>query len=280
MSSAVRGFLVTLAAAGILGVTAAAAGSVPTPTSPVPSSGQGESCATTPSAVGQICERPDPTLSVPSRAERGTQIGVSGDNWRCITAEVSPSWSGTVQTAMVDQGSFEVSVPVGAEVEPGSYSVRVSCRGYSAAAPVTIFAPRVETTTPTTTRAPVTTRRPVTTEPTTEIIASPSGVETTGAQPSIAARPVDIPKPDNDIGGLLVVVLLATVVAVAALVAWWRRRAARTPHEPHPPRVRVRVVADANPDIRVRELVHPAGPAVRVRLSAGVPTVRVKEVPR
>lgn len=275
MSSAMRAFLGTLAAAGILGATAAAAWSTPTP---IPPSSPVESCATNPSAVGQICARPDPTLSIPSRAERGTQVTVSGENWRCITAQVSPSWSGAVQTAMVDQGSFAVSLPVGASVEPGSYAVQVSCGGYSAAAPITIFAPRVEITTPTTTtRPPVTTRKPVTTEPTTAITTPPTGVETTGEQPSIAAQPVDIPEADTDIGGPLVVVLLIAVVVGAMLVAWWRRRVARTPREPHPPRVRVRVAADANPYLRVRELT---GPAVRVRLSAGEPTVCVKEVSR
>ncbi|WP_280275698.1 hypothetical protein [Nocardia wallacei] len=272
MRGAVRAFLVTLSAAGILGATAATAGSVPTPTSPISPGGQVESCATTPSAVGRSCERPDPTLSVPSRAERGTQISVTGDNWRCLTARVTPSWSGAVQTAMVDRGSFDASLPVGAQVEPGSYSVEVSCGDDSATSPITIFARRGETTTPTTTHR--------TTEPTAEITTPSSGVETTDEQPSIAAQPGDIPQSHSTIGGPLVVVTLLAAVLLTALVVWWRRHVARTPHEPPPPRVRVRVVADANPSVRVRELAHPVGPAVRVRLSAGEPTVRVKEVPR
>ncbi|GAB2717222.1 hypothetical protein GCM10027089_46850 [Nocardia thraciensis] len=229
--------------------------------------------------MGESCERPEPTLVVnPSTAGPGTQVSVTGDYWPCVRVRVSPSWpGGAVQSLNVDQGSFDASVPVGDQVESGSYSIQASCGENSAARPVKI----VSTAKPTTT---TTKPKPTTTRPTAEIITETGTPETTDAQPSIVARSDDGPRGNNLIGSALAVVALLLAVGVATLVARRRRRVpdgTRAEHrDPGPPRVRVRVVAETSPSIRVRELTRPTGPAVRVRVRVGEPRIRVREIPR
>ncbi|MBB5917045.1 hypothetical protein BJY24_005957 [Nocardia transvalensis] len=258
-----------------LAVPAPTTTTTPPPTTTSSPTGGTRSCPTTPTVIGEFCPGPDPTLNVPSTAERGTRITVSGNYWRCATVRVTPSWTGTAEPATVyGEGSFEISFTATERVAPGQYSIRATCGEASKTEPITITVRSVPSSS-TTTRP-----KPPPAETTTQPVP-----ETSETEVPITTRSDDDPQRDNTFGTVLAVVAFLLAAGVAALVL--RRRRGRTPttvrahhQSSHPPQVHVQVVADTNPSIRVREFIRPTGPVVRVRMTGGEPHIRVREVPR
>ncbi|MBF6170983.1 hypothetical protein [Nocardia blacklockiae] len=315
MGRGTRGLVVAVAAAGLVGVVGAPnAAPAPAPSTPVSPSGQvspsGAVSPTTPvppctsarnAAVAESCgtRHPDPTLDAPPETRSGTEVSVSGHYWRCETVQVTASWSGATRSPKVTAGSFGTSLPVDDRVVSGSYSITAACGRQSAAVGITIVRAEPSKTTERTSRATGPTRQA--TVP-----------ETTDVVPSVAQSPGDGPERGDNTVAVLAVLAFLLAVVVAALVLRRRRTVPRLPHTQHPapdlphaqhpapglphpqdpapdlthpqhhaprpPRVRVRVVGEAEPSVRVRELA--AVPSVRVRLRAGETRIHVREVSR
>ncbi|MFQ6398570.1 hypothetical protein ACLMAJ_34680 [Nocardia sp. KC 131] len=282
-----RAFPVAIAAAAVLGVAsvsiAAAQPSTTTPVSPTepnetttPTQTQtqtastpkpSDSSSTPPRSTRNPEPNFEPTLeAVPPTAERGTQITVRGSGWRCDTVSIAPDWRAPV-TEYIYQTSFETSVDVPARAVLGAHWISVTCdagSGYRARRTSVEFI-----------AAPVTTE---TTEQTTSFV-TPTPVSQSVVQPPTAAPPGGNDKRDNHIDDILGLSALLLAIGVATFVL--RRQATRSTEPEHSqrlPQVRVQVIEDMSPAIRVRQVAR--APAVRVRLCGGEPQLHIREVPR
>ncbi|WP_330256127.1 hypothetical protein OG874_17100 [Nocardia sp. NBC_00565] len=278
-----RVFPVVVAAAAVLGVVsvsiAAAQPSTTTPVSPTKPSETTTptwttstpkspgSSSTPPGSTGNPEPNFKPTLeAVPPTAERGTQITVRGNGWPCDTVSIAPDWSAPV-TRYIDQTSFDTSVEVPARAALGAHWISVTCdagSSYLARRTSVEFI-----------AAPVTTE---TTEPTTPPV-TPTPVSPPATQPLTAAPPGGNDKRDNHIDDILGLSALLLAIGVATFVL--RRRATRPTEPEHSqrlPQVRVQVVEDMSPAVRIREVAR--APAVRVWVCVGEPQLHIREVPR
>lgn len=278
-----RAFPVAAATAAVLGVIsvsiAAAQPSITTPVSPTKPSETttatwttstpkpSGSSSTPPGSTGNPEPNFEPTLeAVPPTAERGTQITVRGSGWPCDTVSVAPDWSAPV-TEYIDQNSLETVVDVLAGSALGAHWISVTCDAGSnylaRRTPVEFIA------------APVTTK---TTAPTTPPV-TPTPASPPATRPLTAAPPGGNDKRDNHIDDILGLSALLLAIGVATFLL--RRRATRPTEPEHSqrlPRVRVQVVEDMGPALRIREVAH--APAVRVWLCVGEPELHIREVPR